>query len=276
MYRLISGVLLAVALTLPHTDAVSQESRKFVRYEVNGAASYGRLEGSVIHQLTGAAYAGGTETGRLVPVAEVEFLPPSEPTKILAVGLNFASHVGSAPDAPPPMFAKFPSTLLGHERERVIPKGAGQPHYEGEMVIVIGKQARNVSESDAHNYIFGVTAGNDVSERSWQSSDLQWLRGKAADGFGPVGPAIVTGLNYRDLVVETRLNGETRQKESTKNMIHGVDRVVSWASRYFTLEPGDMIFMGTPGSTRGMKPGDVVEIEVEGVGVLRNRIVAAP
>lgn len=187
--------------------------------------------------------------------------------------MNYRSHAASASEGPPPLFAKFPSSLIAHGEDLIIPEDAGHPHYEGEMVIVIGKKAKNVPESEAHRYIFGVTAGNDVSERTWQSSDLQWLRGKASDGFGPVGPYIVTGLNYNDLKVETRLNGETRQSESTKMMIHSVAKIVSWSSRYFTLMPGDMIFTGTPGSTRGMKEGDIVEVEIEGVGVLRNKLV---
>ncbi len=114
-----------------------------------------------------------------------------------------------------------------------------------------------------------------MSERDWQRDDLQWLRAKGSDTFGPIGPAIVTGLDYNDLLVQTRLNGEVRQSESTKDLIFSVDQIVSYVSRYFTLMPGDVIFTGTPGTTSAMKPGDVVEIEVEGVGVLRNTLVPA-
>jgi 2-keto-4-pentenoate hydratase/2-oxohepta-3-ene-1,7-dioic acid hydratase in catechol pathway len=145
-------------------------------------------------------------------------------------------------------------------------------HYEGELVVVIGKTAKNVSVEDASDYIFGVTAGNDVSERDWQRDDLQWLRAKGSDTFGPVGPVLVSGLDYNDLRVETRLNGEVRQAESTADLIFDIDTIVSYVSRYVTLCPGDIIFTGTPGSTRAMQPGDVVEIEVQGVGVLRNTV----
>ena len=131
-----------------------------------------------------------------------------------------------------------------------------------------------VSVADAPAYVFGVTAGNDVSERGWQASDLQWLRAKASDGFAPVGPAIATGLDYKDLLIETRLNGTVQQSESSKFLIHDVDEIVSFTSRYITLEPGDLIFRGTPGRTRPMKPGDVVEITIQGVGTLRNKVVA--
>jgi 2-keto-4-pentenoate hydratase/2-oxohepta-3-ene-1,7-dioic acid hydratase in catechol pathway len=113
-----------------------------------------------------------------------------------------------------------------------------------------------------------------VSERAWQRSDLQWFRAKASDGFGPIGPAIATGLNYDDLLVQTRVNGEVRQSERTRDLIFNVPTIVSYISKYVTLMPGDVIFTGTPQTTRAMQPGDVVEIEVEGVGVLRNTVVA--
>ena len=121
---------------------------------------------------------------------------------------------------------------------------------------------------------FGVTAGNDVSERAWQDSDLQWLRAKASDTFAPIGPAIVAGLDYDDLLVQTRVNGEVRQSERSSDLIFDIDTIVSYVSQYITLLPGDVIFTGTPGTTQAMQPGDVVEIEIEGVGVLRNTVVA--
>ena len=141
------------------------------------------------------------------------------------------------------------------------------------MEVVIGKRAKNVSVAAAKSYVFGVTIGNDVSERDWQKQDLQWFRAKATDTFGPLGPAIVTGLNYDDLLLQTRLNGEVVQSQRTKDLIFDVAAVVSYLSRYVTLEPGDVIFTGTPGSTRAFKPGDVIEVDLEGVGVLSNKAV---
>lgn len=267
--------LLAVLVVLLASGQVMAQGKitKYMRYAADGETHYGVLDGQTIKELAGTPFSNPKFTGKSRRLNEVKILVPATPSKILAVGMNFASHISSDSDRPPPMFAKFPSSLIAHGDNIVIPRDAGSPHYEGELVVVIGKKAKNVSRNDAHRYIFGVTAGNDVSERSWQSSDLQWLRGKASDGFGPVGPYIVSGLDYGDLKVQTRLNGETRQSESTKHMIHSVAKVVSWASRYFTLMPGDMIFMGTPGSTRGMKAGDVVEVEIDGVGILRNKLV---
>jgi 2-keto-4-pentenoate hydratase/2-oxohepta-3-ene-1,7-dioic acid hydratase in catechol pathway len=130
-----------------------------------------------------------------------------------------------------------------------------------------------VSEADALDYVFGLTAGNDLTERSQQGRDLQWMRAKAADGFGPVGPALVTCLDPNNILLTTRLNGEIVQQENTRNMIHKPAKVVSYLSRYFTLNPGDMIFMGTPGRISALNNGDVVAVTIEGIGTLSNRTV---
>jgi 2-keto-4-pentenoate hydratase/2-oxohepta-3-ene-1,7-dioic acid hydratase in catechol pathway len=254
---------------------MSPEPTRYVRYRRGGPTAYGILEGETIHELEGGPFASPRRSGNRVGLADVELLAPCEPSKVVAVGLNYRSHIGKR--AVPEyvgLFAKFPTSIIGPEADIVIPPDAENVHYEGELVVVIGRPAKNVAVEDAPDYIFGVTAGNDVSERGWQRGDLQWLRAKAADTFGPIGPAIVTGLNYDDLLVQTRLNGEVRQSESSKDLLFGVDQIVSYVSRYVTLYPGDVIFTGTPGSTQAMKPGDVVEIEVEGVGVLRNPVVA--
>ena len=118
-----------------------------------------------------------------------------------------------------------------------------------------------------------MTAGNDVNERDWEQSDLQWFRSRSSDTFGPIGPVIAQGLNYDDLLVQTRVNGEVRQSERTKNLVFNTSAIISNVSKYVTLQPGDLIFTGTPGETKAIKPGDVVEVEVEGVGVLRNKVV---
>jgi len=249
---------------------------KYVRYSHEGTTSYGILDGETIRVLDGDLFSSPRPSGRTLRLSDVELLAPVAPSKVIAVGLNYQSHLGSREAAAyPGLFAKYPTSIVGHGANIVIPPDSRNLHYEGELVIVIGRKAQNVTAADAPNYILGVTAGNDVSERDWQRDDLQWLRAKGSDTFGPVGPAIVAGLNYNDLLVQTRLNGEVRQSESTADLIFGIDEIVSYVSRYFTLLPGDLIFTGTPGRTAAMKPGDVVEIEVEGVGVLRNTLVAA-
>jgi 2-keto-4-pentenoate hydratase/2-oxohepta-3-ene-1,7-dioic acid hydratase in catechol pathway len=263
---------LALLLVLP-LGVIRAQVTKYVRYAVNGKVSYGVLEGDQIRELSGNLFVSPKRTGRSVKLSAVKLLAPVVPGKVIAVGLNYQSHLGERPAAAyPGLFAKLPSAIIGTEADIRYPADAENLHYEGEMVVVIGKRATHVSVAEAPQYVFGVTAGNDVSERNWQKNDLQWFRAKASDTFGPLGPAIVTGLNYGDLLLQTRLNGEIVQSQRTKELIFDVPTVVSYVSRYVTLEPGDVIYTGTPGTTRAMKPGDVVEVELEGVGVLRNRV----
>jgi len=245
----------------------------YVRYLHGERIAYGILEGDVIRELAGNFLADSRPTGKSVRLADVRLLAPCEPTKVVAVGLNYKSHIGErATPEYPGLFTKLPTSIIGPEQEIVFPPGAEDVHYEGELVAVIGGRASRVSEAEAPKYIFGVTAGNDVSERKWQRADLQWFRAKGSDTFGPLGPAVVTGLDYKDLQLTTRLNGEVRQSQRTSDLLFSVDKVVSYVSQFVTLLPGDLIYTGTPGSTKAMKPGDVVEVEIEGVGVLRNKV----
>ena len=245
----------------------------YVRYLHGERIAYGILEGDVIRELAGNFLADSRPTGKSVRLADVRLLAPCEPTKVVAVGLNYKSHIGErATPEYPGLFTKLPTSIIGPEQEIVFPPGAEDVHYEGELVAVIGRRASRVSEAEAPKYIFGVTAGNDVSERKWQRADLQWFRAKGSDTFGPLGPAVVAGLDYKDLQLTTRLNGEVRQSQRTSDLLFSVDKVVSYVSQFVTLLPGDLIYTGTPGNTKAMKPGDVVEVEIEGVGVLRNKL----
>jgi len=264
------GMLLAVLAPAVSAQTVT----RYVRFQAGGRVAWGILEGESIRELEGNLFEAPRPTGATHALAGVRLLAPVEPGKVIAVGLNYRSHLGDRqPSAYPGLFAKYPTSIVGPEADIVLPPDANNVHYEGEMVLVIGRRAKDVPESGALEYVFGVTAGNDVSERDWQRDDLQWFRAKATDTFGPIGPVIARGLDYDDLLVQTRLNGETRQSERTKDLIFDVARIVSYVSRYVTLLPGDLIFTGTPQTTRPMQPGDVVEVEVEGVGVLRNRVV---
>lgn len=258
------------------TLAYSQEDvTRYVRFSHEGRVAFGILEGETVRELAGDLFSAPSETGRSVPLADVRLLAPCEPSKVIAVGLNYRSHLGERPvPEHPGLFAKLPSSIVGPGDAIVIPPDASELHYEGEMVVVIGKEAKNVSVADAPGYIFGVTAGNDVSERTWQRGDLQWLRAKASDTFAPIGPVIAAGVDYNDILLQTRVNGEIRQSERTRDLIFDVATIVSYVSRYITLLPGDLIFTGTPGTTRPLRPGDVVEVELEGVGVLNNRVDA--
>lgn len=265
---------LAGAVLITLSGAALGDVVQYARFEHAGAVGYGVVDGATVRVLDGNFLEPHTETGEKLPLADLTLLPPTLPSKVLAVGLNYASHAGGAGAGNPPLFAKLPSSLVGHGGAIRLPADSSNVHYEGEMVIVIGKRAQNVPEDQVADYVFGISAGNDVSARDWQSSDLQWLRAKASDTFGPVGPVVARGLAYDNVLVETRVNGEVRQSERTSHLIHNVAKIVSFTSRYVTLEPGDLIFTGTPGQTRRLAPGDVVEVTVEGVGTLRNQAVA--
>jgi 2-keto-4-pentenoate hydratase/2-oxohepta-3-ene-1,7-dioic acid hydratase in catechol pathway len=229
--------LVAVALpvtALPGTVLSAQAAKvtTYVRYRVDGATSYGRVVGTTVQQLRAAPWLDTTRTGRTVPLARVQLLAPATPSKVIAVGLNYQTHLGERSAATyPGLFTKLPTSIIAHDEPIVLPPDANNAHYEGEMVIVIGKQATNVSVADAKQYVFGITVGNDVSERDWQKSDLQWFRAKAADTFGPMGPVLITGLNYDDLLLQTRLNGEVVQSQRTKDLIFDVAAQVSAISR---------------------------------------------
>jgi 2-keto-4-pentenoate hydratase/2-oxohepta-3-ene-1,7-dioic acid hydratase in catechol pathway len=249
---------------------------RFVRYRAGSAVFYGILQERTVREIRGDLFR-YTVTDIIRPLSEVKLLCPCQPGKILAVGLNYKSHLAGRPQpAQPGIFFKPVSALQDPEEPIRIPRDATDVHYEGELVVVIGRQLRDASPEEARAGIFGITCGNDVSERTWQhgrARDLQWWRAKGSDTFAPLGPAVVTGLEYENLTLETRLNGEIVQKQTTADMIFDCPYIASWISRWVTLEQGDVVYTGTPGSTRSLKPGDVVEVEIEDVGVLRNPVV---
>lgn len=253
---------------------------KYVRFWRNGLAAYGVLEGTKIRQLRGGIFGKIEFTGQAHELSSVKLLYPCEPPKVWAVGLNYRSHIGNRP-APkqPEIFYKPTSCLQEPEEPIVIPKDAHNVHFEAELVVVIGRAVRNASAEDARAAIFGYTCGNDVSERDWQNGpnkDMQWWRAKGADTFGPMGPVIVTSAwDYRSADIECRLNGQVKQKQKLSDLLFGPVEIVQFISKYASLEVGDVIFTGTPGTTSPMKDGDVVEVEIGGIGVLRNPVKAA-
>lgn len=270
-------VLLVSCATGVLADEAGQVTR-FVRFQAGKTVAYGILEGDTVHQLAGDLFDGWRKTPKQHKLSEVQLLVPTRPTQVVAMAGNYKSHLADA-SVPPQFqivqpFFKSLSCLVEHNSPIVLPRDAEDVHYEAEMVIVIGKLAKNVSPEDALGYVFGVTCGNDVSARVWQKNDVQWWRAKGSDTFGPCGPVIATGLDYDNLMMELRVNGEVKQKESTSQLIHSVANTVSGISQAVTLHPGDLIFTGTPGKTSALKPGDVVEVEIEGVGVLSNPVVA--
>ena len=275
--RSIAAAALLV-LTVGVTTALAQAQVKYVKYEAGGRVSWGILENeTTIRELQGSVFDGAAKpTGRTVKLAEVKLMAPAEAKKVIAAGLNYKSHIGQASPAKyVGLFAKFPTSLIGHDGDIIYPADATTLHYEAEICVVMGKKAQNITEAQVKSHIFGVTACNDVSERAWQKADLQWFRAKASDTFGPMGPVLVTNVDYNKLKLIGRHNGKVVQETTTDLLIFSIDNIVSYTSRYITLEPGDVIFTGTPGTTQAMKPGDTFEVEIEGVTTLRNKVVAA-
>jgi 2-keto-4-pentenoate hydratase/2-oxohepta-3-ene-1,7-dioic acid hydratase in catechol pathway len=254
----------------------------YVRYTANGKTAYGLLKSNTIWELSGNIFGKHKQSGKRVALSKARLLYPVKPGKIIAIGLNYKSHVGDRP-APgkPEMFLKTPTSLLNPEGNIEIPKVSnGNVHYEGELVIVMGKRGKHIPADKAREFIFGYTCGNDVSERDWQGGaathekDLQWARAKSSDTFSPLGPAIATDVNPGDLHLQTRLNGKVVQEQNTSDLVFDVYAIVAQVSETMTLEPGDLIYTGTPGRTEKMRPGDVVEVEIKGIGVLRNHVTA--
>lgn len=254
---------------------------KFARFKVNDHVTFGIVEGENVREISGTIFGDWEKTDKVHALSEVMLLPPTRPRHVFAMAGNYKSHLDHV-ETPskfriPQPFFKTPSSLTPHEGRIIIPKDStAEVHFEAEMVVVIGKRARKVSKENALDYVLGVTCGNDVSQRYWQNDeenkDVQWWRAKGSDTFGPCGPFIVSGLDYDDLLLTLRLNGEVKQQERTSQMIHDVATLVSFISKHVTLLPGDLIFTGTPGKTSALKPRDVVEVELQGVGILRNRV----
>ena len=274
--RTIVGCLL-LALPAVCTVAAEKQPDRFVRFQAGELVAYGAVEGDRVRQLDGDVFGQWKPTGTTHRLTDVKLLVPTRPNKILAAVRNYKSHAGTeAAPVQPQFFFKPPSCLIATGEKIVIPPGTNAVEHEGELVLVIGRRAKNVPVEKALEYIFGVTCGNDVSARDWQKADPQWWRAKGSDIFGLCGPMIVRGIDYDDLLLTVRVNGEIRQQQRTRDLIHNAATLVSFISQHVTLEPGDLIYTGTPGTTKPIKPGDVVEVEIEGIGVLKNPVVASP
>jgi 2-keto-4-pentenoate hydratase/2-oxohepta-3-ene-1,7-dioic acid hydratase in catechol pathway len=270
-------VILIAALAISTSAFAQAKQVKYVKFEAHGQPAWGILENeNTIQELSGAPWLSTTKpTGRRTKVPDVKFLAPAEAKKVIAAGLNYKSHIGQASPAKyVGLFAKFPTSLSGNDADIPYPADATSLHYEAEICVVMGKRAQNITEAQVKDHIFGVTACNDVSERAWQKDDLQWFRAKAHDGFGPMGRELVTNVDYNNLKLIGRHNGKVVQETTTDLLIFNINNIISYTSRYITLEPGDVVFTGTPGTTQAMKPGDTFEVEVVGVTTLRNKVAA--
>ena len=252
---------------------------KYARYEAHGETAYGVVEGDSVKQLTASPLEDHEVTDHEHALSEVKLLAPIVPGKIVAIGLNYKSHLGDrVPPSVPEPFFKTQSALIGPDEPIVIPREAIEEGVniqpEAEFSLVIGKRCKRASAGDALDYILGYTCGNDVSARNWQQNDLQWWRAKSSDTFAPVGPYIETDLDPGNVRLIGRINGEVVQEQLTSDLLYGIPRIIEFVSSVLTLEPGDVIMTGTPGAPGDIHPGDTVEVEVEGVGVLRNPVVA--
>lgn len=256
---------------------------RWIKFTSSGRTAYGIIDGETITEVKGDPFDGYETTNQRHPLADVTVEIPVMPTNFFCVGLNYAEHVVMAakklgikaelPDKPDVGY-RSQNALLAHGRDVVIPRDATEKiHYEGELVVVIGKRCRNVSEADALKYVLGYTIGNDVSERTWQKGDRTLWRAKNADTFKPMGPWIDTTVDLDKLETRVRVNGTETTRFKTNSMIHGVALYISTISRYCTLEPRDVLWMGTDDKSPDLKHGDVVEVEITGLGVLKNRFV---
>ncbi len=249
---------------------------KFVRAMYADDSFYGELCGQTVKRLAHSPYSGIVYDGREYPLALVRLLAPAEPTKIVAIGKNYRAHADEMGEGQPPeplLFLKPSTCVIGFGDDVVYPDISHRLDYEGELGVVIGKLCRNVKSGESASVIFGYTCLNDVTARDIQKSDMQWTRGKGFDTFCPIGPHIETELDAMNVSIETRLNGEVRQRSTTSLMTHGIDALICYITQVMTLLPGDIIATGTPEGIGSMQRGDVVEVEIGGIGVLRNRIV---
>jgi 2-keto-4-pentenoate hydratase/2-oxohepta-3-ene-1,7-dioic acid hydratase in catechol pathway len=251
---------------------------RIVRFEADGRTQFGELEGEVIHELDGEPYAAVRRTGRSVPRHAVRLRCPVVPSKVIGIGLNYRDHaVEHHAELPkePLMFLKAPSALIGPEDSIVLPAGIGTVDLEGELVVVVGRRARCIRSDEAPRYILGYACGNDVSARDVQKRDRMWpARSKSFDTFAPVGPWIETGVAPGTLRLRSRINGVVRQNGTTKDMVFDAFDLLSFLSHVVTLEAGDCIFTGTPAGVSPIAPGDRVEVEIDGIGILANPVRA--
>jgi 2-keto-4-pentenoate hydratase/2-oxohepta-3-ene-1,7-dioic acid hydratase in catechol pathway len=250
---------------------------RLARFLYKGVTRYGIVEDDVVTVATGDIESGFRKGEEQYRLDEVRLLPPCIPSKIIAIGLNYKAHAAEfnkeLPEEPM-IFMKPPTALIGHDDEIVYPAHMSRRvDFEGELAVVIGREARMVSAEDAGKFIFGYTCFNDVTARDLQKTDKQYARAKGFDTFAPMGPWIETDLDPLDVRIESYLNGERRQDTSTADMIFNTYRIVSFVSQVMTLLPGDVIATGTPSGVGKMKPGNTVEIRIEGIGSLVNRVV---
>jgi 2-keto-4-pentenoate hydratase/2-oxohepta-3-ene-1,7-dioic acid hydratase in catechol pathway len=252
---------------------------RIVRYSRQGDVGFGILEDEAVAAISPHPFGAFEYTGERLPISEVRLLAPVLPSKVLAIGRNYAEHARELGNEVPPepvMFLKPSTSVTGPDDPIVRPQGVGRVDFEGELAVVVGKLVRRLEPADAIQAVLGFTCANDVTARDLQHADGQWTRAKGFDSFCPLGPWIETDLDSSDLAISTLVNGEVRQQARTSQLERGVADLLAFVSRVMTLLPGDVLLTGTPAGVGPLEAGDRVEVEVEGVGVLANEVVAEP
>ncbi len=249
---------------------------KVARFSNGAEPRFGIVDGPELVVLKGHPLVAGYQTtGERIPLKEVKLLAPTIPSKIVCIGKNFADHaaeIGEEVTAEPLIFFKPSSAIIGHGDAIVIPPQSKQVELEAELCLVIGKLAKNVSEEKALEYLWGVTIANDVTARDLQFGDGQWARSKAFDTFCPLGPWVETEFVPDSQVIESRVNGEVRQNVAITEMVHKIPAIISYVSRNMSLLPGDIILTGSPAGISVINTGDMIECEIEGIGILSNPV----
>ena len=250
---------------------------RIVRYETEDGKKpkYGWLLGDQVGEIAGNIFGRYRRKEAETPLAQVRLIAPCEPGKIICVGRNYVEHareLGNEVPKVPLIFLKPPSSILSNGETIILPSQSAQVEHEGELVAVIGKRGRHVTAQSAKKHILGYTIGNDVTARDLQKTDDQWTRAKGFDTFCPFGPWIDTDFDPADAVVTCRVNGQMPQMASTRDMVFNVPTLIAYISSVMTLEPGDLIFTGTPAGVGELKNGDEVVVEIEGLGVLKNSV----
>jgi len=246
-------------------------------YDNKSDKHFGIVENKVIIEIEGTPFESFTIKDKKHNLDEVKLLAPCAPSKIVAIGLNYKDHAAEMnkkiPDDPM-LFLKPSSSVIAHEDNIIYPSHmSSRVDFEGELAVVISKEAKHIKPSGALDYVLGYTCINDVTARDLQAKDGQFTRAKGFDTFAPIGPWIETKLSSFDLEIKTFLNGELKQHSNTTNLIFPIPQLISFISKVMTLYPGDIISTGTPSGIAPMYPGDRVEVEIKGIGILRNNIV---
>jgi 2-keto-4-pentenoate hydratase/2-oxohepta-3-ene-1,7-dioic acid hydratase in catechol pathway len=251
---------------------------RFARLGPGSEAHFARLDGKRAHMLDRAPWLGGRETGKVGATAEHKLLCPVAPSKIVCVGRNYAAHareVGGDVPTEPLLFLKPPSALVGPGDAVVLPPESKHVEHEAELAVIIGRRCTKVAREASMTYVFGYSCACDVSARDLQKKDVQWARAKGFDTFCPIGPWIETELDWRAAPIRCLVGGKVRQDSTTAQMVFDVPMLVSFISHMMTLEPGDVILTGTPEGVSPLKPGDKLDVEIGGIGILELHVEGA-